>query len=1281
MTTALHILATVIFASVTAVILYLLMRRHERQLGRECAVIFAVFGGLLTSVAAIKTNSPPARAIGHVLTWVCTNAFNAIEQQTGYSFSDAITNETHDLTMPDNAQLAERIARRGAHQDGFYLFDSFTNRLAREGLDLENPVWIQTDGTITVRSPSPGIPIEELSLYTTYSNITVYAPLQGSYGFLPGSRWPEFNVSRIWMAVTDRGTRVITWEGALRDRDPAQPVSFQAEFKRNGDIEYHYNPAQTNFTGIGLYRGGAAMSFDRLTVEPLNRLEDEPATNNPSALQPFNLSTLKIAYIGDLGDGRGDTDDDGLTDWQEIKVYHTDPHLADTDCDGVGDGDEVQNGTDPLNPDSDGDGIPDGTTPEAWSNNVLRATAETANFSVTLLEAVPQGDHAALRIGDLTILLSNAGTYWFNLPTNAVNTFSFASHGCGGLLLDASVVSPPPTRGAPPDAPYHIEDADGILGTGRRAESGSFSVFWPWLRLVPRDGTECLHDFETSRIFDVEAGPMDWGSVPQGSITLSNLVPEDGGYKLSLDGDDFATGLISVHPGWAAPLGMAAAAYIHKCNGWELRYCHLCGVYEFLPCTHEDYCEAVNFDDGECTCPALLIPVNLDDDDGDGVEDRNDANVEGDDDLVTFRPIGQGVFCCCLGGLGSQEADVTSIPGCLRATVEGSTFTGGILLPGEVITLEAVSASAPNSSIDYTVTDELWEEHTISRKIVAANAVMRPDYDADGTYTAADTAFAQAHGLGPGCWPLPPRTAPFKIRVTYEIPTDCSLRAYLTGDAPARVSYGSTTPTTENGDTYYTLPNGSGNCELSISSPGVDSYGVIMLVLVDADGNSHYLSSQSFNTVAAVIERERYITATNNPGRVRIRLSPSLYNAVADWTLSPSADGGARLFASETGGSPLSSVSDVSEVWVSPGCLCRNYAVTATLDRYGLSDSCAFKTCGIVFEPVTTDKHNGRYVNPSHVVVGSNACFSISFSEDLLLSDVVWHASSSSVFMQQETGLLAVVTPAAEGIYSLTVDIADFEGPKPKIDFKAVEQTTTSVRAFILGYDNDFRTTPQQVTNLIAGVNCIYEQAGMRFVLEAVVSTNVPASWLTLDIGQASGADNQRCDSICNIAHNTTGIELYFVYSLGEDVNGINHHNENDEITGIILSSGVTSVTLAHEIGHSCGLADFYLSDTIYRHSYSATLPSVTGKLRHAWLPNDWGCSSTEVHFYYPFVDQPWIIQKMLMYGRADNYKGDIPLGNVYGVWYIEPPDGDSVMLSLAPISFSQYTTRNPVHK
>ena len=74
MTTVVHILATVILASAVAVILYGLMRRHERQLGKECAVIFAVFGSGLISVAAIKTNSPPARAI-HSLVSSIVGAF------------------------------------------------------------------------------------------------------------------------------------------------------------------------------------------------------------------------------------------------------------------------------------------------------------------------------------------------------------------------------------------------------------------------------------------------------------------------------------------------------------------------------------------------------------------------------------------------------------------------------------------------------------------------------------------------------------------------------------------------------------------------------------------------------------------------------------------------------------------------------------------------------------------------------------------------------------------------------------------------------------------------------------------------------------------------------------------------------------------------------------------------------------------------------------------------------------------------------------------------------
>jgi len=79
-----------------------------------------------------------------------------------------------------------------------------------------------------------------------------------------------------------------------------------------------------------------------------------------------------------------DSDGDGLTDWDELNFYHTDPLMVDSDGDGIPDGDEVMlygtnpassdtdedgltdyeeifdYGTDPLNLDSDNDGIMDG---------------------------------------------------------------------------------------------------------------------------------------------------------------------------------------------------------------------------------------------------------------------------------------------------------------------------------------------------------------------------------------------------------------------------------------------------------------------------------------------------------------------------------------------------------------------------------------------------------------------------------------------------------------------------------------------------------------------------------------------------------------------------------------------------------------------------------------------------------------------------------------------------------------------------------------------------------
>ncbi len=54
-----------------------------------------------------------------------------------------------------------------------------------------------------------------------------------------------------------------------------------------------------------------------------------------------------------------DTDNDELTDYEEIFIYGTDPLNPDTDGDAINDGDEIKLGLDPLSADSDNDGVPD----------------------------------------------------------------------------------------------------------------------------------------------------------------------------------------------------------------------------------------------------------------------------------------------------------------------------------------------------------------------------------------------------------------------------------------------------------------------------------------------------------------------------------------------------------------------------------------------------------------------------------------------------------------------------------------------------------------------------------------------------------------------------------------------------------------------------------------------------------------------------------------------------------------------------------------------------------
>ena len=93
-------------------------------------------------------------------------------------------------------------------------------------------------------------------------------------------------------------------------------------------------------------------------------------SSNPLTLLMNGNKAVGASFVQDTSD----PDADGLSNYQEIIVRLTNPNVADTDSDGVNDGQEVTDGTSPLVIDSDGDGLSDGDEKTRTTNPLLTDT-------------------------------------------------------------------------------------------------------------------------------------------------------------------------------------------------------------------------------------------------------------------------------------------------------------------------------------------------------------------------------------------------------------------------------------------------------------------------------------------------------------------------------------------------------------------------------------------------------------------------------------------------------------------------------------------------------------------------------------------------------------------------------------------------------------------------------------------------------------------------------------------------------------------------------------------
>ncbi len=172
----------------------------------------------------------------------------------------------------------------------------------------------------------------------------------------------------------------------------------------NGDL---VNPALLPMWLLGLF-GLSLMGLVALAVTAVQKLIIEPpnltstvvlmqATQTTVFLQTGTPIALTATAESDAdGDGLfhfqeltlgtdpilADTDRDGLTDGEEVNVYETNPRNRDSDGDGLTDGDEVNEyGTNPANEDTDGDGLKDGEEVSEYNTNPNNRDTDRDGFS------------------------------------------------------------------------------------------------------------------------------------------------------------------------------------------------------------------------------------------------------------------------------------------------------------------------------------------------------------------------------------------------------------------------------------------------------------------------------------------------------------------------------------------------------------------------------------------------------------------------------------------------------------------------------------------------------------------------------------------------------------------------------------------------------------------------------------------------------------------------------------------------------------------------------------
>ena len=320
-----------------------------------------------------------------------------------------------------------------------------------------------------------------------------------------------------------------------------------------------------------------------------------------------------------------------------------------------------------------------------------------------------------------------------------------------------------------------------------------------------------------------------------------------------------------------------------------------------------------------------------------------------------------------------------------------------------------------------------------------------------------------------------------------------------------------------------------------------------------------------------------------------------------------------------------------------------------------------------VAEPITVLRCGGAIVNPCCAIIGEAVPMKVSvLPADFPDGAIKWRVvSGSGTFADGDTGrnVSFTATGSENSEAKLQIDVGDCPGRAPQFTLREMAMHEVRIYPCVISRrDHPSSVNVAKISAVLDEVNVIFRQVGMHFSLGSppiIIENDQFARW-----GLASRNIGKQ---IRNIMSGTDGIEVYFVPGLEED-EAKEHFQPLGTCSpyGIIVSYLVHPSTLAHEIGHACGLCDIY-----FRRD-NMTPPSLLQGVRESWLPGDWN-NGTGCRFYSPILTQQDLIQRLLMFGEGDGTKADIPYGMVFGLSARDGLQdinvGRGVFMSLSPRS------------